>query len=100
MNKAAAFVLVLSAALLASPWRGHIDDLDAQLYQCLARGMAERHAWLDPGRTDPDDLRELLVPPPAELVTAYPVTSGVSDVRNNGPELVKPLPAPEEEMLF
>ena len=50
MNKAAAFVLVLAAALLASPWRGHIDDVDAQLYQCLARGMAERHAWLDPLR--------------------------------------------------
>jgi 4-amino-4-deoxy-L-arabinose transferase-like glycosyltransferase len=49
VNKPAAFVMVLSAALLASPWRGHIDDVDAQLYQCLARGMAERHAWLDPG---------------------------------------------------
>ncbi len=57
-------------------------------------------AWLDPARTDPDDVRTLLVPPPAGLLRAYPVTTGVSDVRNNGPQLVEPLPAPEEETLF
>jgi len=49
VKSAAALVLLLAAALLASPWRGHIDDLDAQLYQTLARGMAERQAWLEPG---------------------------------------------------
>src|SRR5439155_16067798 len=49
VKNAAALVLVLSAALLASPWRGHIDDLDAQLYQCISRDMAARHAWLEPG---------------------------------------------------
>ena len=30
-------------------------------------------AWLDPARTDPDDLRELLAPPPGGLMRAYPV---------------------------
>ncbi|WKX72493.1 SOS response-associated peptidase [Streptomyces sp. XD-27] len=57
-------------------------------------------AWLDPARTDPADLRELLVPPPAELLRAYPVGTGVSDVRNNGPELVAELDAPEVDTLF
>ncbi|MBT2386250.1 SOS response-associated peptidase [Streptomyces sp. ISL-11] len=57
-------------------------------------------AWLDPGRTDPDDLRGLLVAPPATSVRAYPVTTAVSDVRNNGPELVEELDAPEEATLF
>ncbi|MGS2590310.1 SOS response-associated peptidase [Streptomyces hebeiensis] len=56
--------------------------------------------WLDPSRTDPDDLRELLAPPPAGLMRAYPVTTAVSDVRNNGPELLAELPAPEEATLF
>jgi len=56
--------------------------------------------WLDPRRTDPADLRELLVPPPAGFLRAYPVGTAVSDVRNNGPELLEPLPAPEEATLF
>ncbi|MET7760617.1 SOS response-associated peptidase [Streptomyces sp. NPDC005393] len=56
--------------------------------------------WLDPARTDPDDLRPLLAPPPAGLLRAYPVATGVSDVRNNGPELVTELEAPEESTLF
>jgi len=57
-------------------------------------------AWLDPAVTDVDDLRELLTPPPAGLLRAYPVGTAVSSVRNNGPELVEELPAPEEETLF
>lgn len=56
--------------------------------------------WLTPSRTDPDGLRELLVPPPAGTLRAYPVRTEVSNVRNNGPELVDPLPAPEEQTLF
>ncbi|PWI44033.1 SOS response-associated peptidase [Streptomyces sp. ICBB 8177] len=57
-------------------------------------------AWLDPSRTGEEETRALLVPPPAGTVRAYPVTTGVSDVRNNGPELLQPLPAPEEATLF
>ncbi|AXK31518.1 SOS response-associated peptidase [Streptomyces armeniacus] len=57
-------------------------------------------AWLDPARTDPDELRELLAPPPPGLLRAYPVSTDVSNVRNNGPELLKELAAPEEETLF
>jgi putative SOS response-associated peptidase YedK len=57
-------------------------------------------AWLDPARTDVDDLRALLAPPPAGLMRAYPVSTAVSNVRNNGPELLKELPAPEEGTLF
>ncbi|MEV5505985.1 SOS response-associated peptidase [Streptomyces orinoci] len=57
-------------------------------------------AWLDPGCTDPERLRPLLTPPPARLLRAYPVTTAVSDVRNNGPELVAELPAPEAATLF
>ncbi|MFF5719965.1 SOS response-associated peptidase [Streptomyces buecherae] len=57
-------------------------------------------AWLDPARTDEESLRALLAPPPGGLLRAYPVTTDVSNVRNNGPELLKELPAPEEETLF
>jgi putative SOS response-associated peptidase YedK len=57
-------------------------------------------AWLDPARTDADDVRGLLVPPPAEAMRAYPVGSQVSNVRNNGPELLEELDAPEAGTLF
>lgn len=57
-------------------------------------------AWLDPARTDPDDLLALLAPPPPGSMRAYPVATAVSDVRNNGAELLEPLPAPEEATLF
>ncbi|WP_328378607.1 SOS response-associated peptidase [Streptomyces sp. NBC_00440] len=56
--------------------------------------------WLDPGHTDPHRLAPLLDPPPAGLVRAYPVSTAVSNVRNNGPELLTALEAPEEGTLF
>jgi putative SOS response-associated peptidase YedK len=57
----------------------------------------QRYAeWLDPAVDDPDELRGLLVPAAPGLLTAYPVASTVNNVKNNGPELVDPLP-PEGE---
>ena len=47
-----------------------------------------------PGPTDPTDLRELLVPRSRRgLLEAYPVSTAVSNVQNNGPELVRADPA-------
>ncbi|MGW0607614.1 SOS response-associated peptidase [Streptomyces sp. NPDC002640] len=57
-------------------------------------------AWLDPRREDPEELRALLAPPPGGLMRAYPVSTAVSNVRNNGPELLKELAGPEEGTLF
>lgn len=62
---------------------------------------AERWAaWLDPDRADPSDL---LVPPPAELLTAIelrPVSTKVNNVKNHGPELVEEArEVPEQEGL-
>jgi putative SOS response-associated peptidase YedK len=47
-----------------------------------------------------EELRPLLEPPPPGLMRAYPVATAVSDVRNNGPELLEALEAPEEGTLF
>jgi putative SOS response-associated peptidase YedK len=49
-------------------------------------------AWLDPERTATDDLAELLVPAAPGRLEAYPVSTAVNAVRNNGPELLEPLP--------
>jgi putative SOS response-associated peptidase YedK len=48
--------------------------------------------WLDPERTATDDLTGLLVPAAPGRLEAYPVSTAVNAVRNNGPELVEPLP--------
>jgi len=68
-------------------------------------------AWLDPLSSDPAELRELLVPAAPGLLEAYAVSKAVSSVKNNGPQLVVPLPPdgvdpidkpdePEEITLF
>jgi 4-amino-4-deoxy-L-arabinose transferase-like glycosyltransferase len=44
---AAALALVLATAVLVSPWAGHVDDTDAQLYQVVARHMVQDGRWLD-----------------------------------------------------
>ncbi|GAA3180943.1 MULTISPECIES: SOS response-associated peptidase [Streptomyces] len=57
-------------------------------------------AWLDPSPADPEGLLALLAPPPAGLMRAYPVPTAVSNVRNNGPELLTELDGPEVGTLF
>jgi putative SOS response-associated peptidase YedK len=47
-------------------------------------------AWLDPARTDAEQVRGLLVPAMAGTMDAYPVSKAVNSVRNNGPELIEP----------
>jgi putative SOS response-associated peptidase YedK len=49
-------------------------------------------AWLDPDNHDRESLLGLLQPAKPGLLEAYPVSTLVSNVANNGPELVEPLP--------
>jgi putative SOS response-associated peptidase YedK len=44
--------------------------------------------WLDPTNDDLDTLGKLLVPAPAPIVTAHPVSTEVNSVRNKGRELI------------
>lgn len=53
----------------------------------------ERYAeWLDPGAADLEALRSLLVPAAPGRLVAYPVSTEVNSVRNDGPHLVQPVP--------
>jgi putative SOS response-associated peptidase YedK len=49
-------------------------------------------AWLDPALSDRDELLPLLEPAAPGRLEAFPVSTLVSNVRNNGPELLEPLP--------
>jgi putative SOS response-associated peptidase YedK len=67
---------------------GHIHDRMPLMVE------RERWArWLDPAVDDPDTLKQLLVPAAPGRLEAYPVSTAVNSVRNNGPELLDPLEA-------
>ncbi len=54
--------------------------------------------WLDPGLDgSTTDLTSLLVPAAPGRLDAYPVSTDVNAVRNNGPHLVEPLPAEDAD---
>ena len=50
-------------------------------------------AWLGSQQADPDSLRDLLVPAAPGRLEAYPVSTQVNNVRNNGADLLEPLEA-------
>ncbi len=49
-------------------------------------------AWLDPTVSARDELLSLLEPAAPGRLEAFPVSTAVNAVRNNGPELVEPIP--------
>jgi putative SOS response-associated peptidase YedK len=65
---------------------GHIHDRMPMLVE-----PADYATWLDPGISDAAQLSGLLVPAAPGKLEAYPVSTAVNDVKNNGAELVDPL---------
>jgi putative SOS response-associated peptidase YedK len=55
----------------------------------LAPGQFD--AWLDPAWRDVEALRRWLVPAPAATLAASPVSTRVSNARNEGEDLIEPL---------
>jgi putative SOS response-associated peptidase YedK len=66
---------------------GHIHDRMPLMVE-----PDRRAAWLDPTTSSRDELLPLLVPAAPGQLEAYPVQTLVNNVRNNGPELLEPLP--------
>jgi putative SOS response-associated peptidase YedK len=54
--------------------------------------LADRDAddWMDPRTPDPHALKRLLIPAPADLLIATPVSPDVNNVDNDSPELLQP----------
>ena len=69
---------------------GHIHDRMPLMLEPTAYD-----AWLDPTSHDRDQLLGLLTPAAPGRLEAFPVPTLVSNVQNNGPELVAPLPLSE-----
>ncbi|MFE3455120.1 SOS response-associated peptidase [Nonomuraea sp. NPDC059194] len=74
---------------------GHIHDRMPMMIE------RERWAeWLDPKLTDTEQASRLLVPADSGRLVAYPVSTDVNSVRNNGPHLIEPQQPEEESALF
>jgi putative SOS response-associated peptidase YedK len=71
------------------------NDLMAPIHDRMPVVLAERDwsVWLD-ARADLATVRTLLVPAPSEWFEAFPVSTLVNSVENDGPELLRPLPPP------
>lgn len=65
---------------------GHIHDRMPLLVE-----PARRAAWLDPSVSSAEELTGLLVPAAPGRLEAYPVSTQVNNVKNNGEELLVPL---------
>ena len=50
-------------------------------------------AWLDPTVRDVESVQALLMPYPADAMTAYPVSTRVNNPAFDAPQLVEPLPS-------
>jgi putative SOS response-associated peptidase YedK len=61
----------------------------------LVIGQADWEQWLDHSVDDRAALDRLMVPAGGSQLAAYPVSVRVNSVRNNGPELIEPLPLEE-----
>ena len=68
------------------------DDV-GQIHDRMPMVIARDHwaDWLDPANTEPSQLQAAMVPAMAGGLTSYPVSMAVNSVRNNGPQLIKPL---------
>ncbi len=69
------------------------NDTIAPLHDRMPVVLAPSHweHWLDPTVDDVEDLSRLLAPAPDGLLTVHPVSTLVSDVRNEGPQLIDPV---------
>jgi len=55
-----------------------------------------QEAWLSRDLRDPDTIRQLLIPASVSTTVPHRVSRAVGNARNQGPELIEPVPAPRE----
>ncbi len=85
-------------------WTATVITTDANravrhLHDRMPVVLPEKHwvPWLETANDDVAGLQAMLVPAPAKLFEAYPVSTQVNSVKHNGPELLEPLTAEDAE---
>jgi putative SOS response-associated peptidase YedK len=74
------------------------DDV-GQIHDRMPMVITPEHwaDWLDPGNTELGQLQAAMQPAMAGGLTSRPVSMAVNSVRNNGPDLIKPLASDEPD---
>ena len=83
---------VPSAAVITTAANRLVSTVHDRMPVLLPREAWED--WLDRRVTDVGYLRSLLEPPPDDILEMHPVSTRVNSVRNEGPDLVLPVPDP------
>jgi putative SOS response-associated peptidase YedK len=80
---------VVSCAIIVTAANELVEKIHERMPVIVAPEDYAR--WLDLELQDPGEIGKMLTPYPAELMQAYPVSTSVNNVKNEGPELVQPL---------
>jgi len=80
----------LTCTIITTEASDDVGRIHDRMPMTVARGDWEQ--WLDP-QVGADHAGGLLVPAMSGALSAYPVSTLVNSVKNNGPELIAPLPA-------
>lgn len=82
---------LITCAVITTDANGVVRPIHDRMPALLPPDAWER--WLSPEVSDVEALRPLLGPAPDELLVAWPVSTRVNRVGNDGPGLVEPVPA-------
>ena len=80
--------LVDTCAILTTAANDLVAPLHDRMPVILHPGEYER--WLDRDQRDPEKVKRIYEPFPADLIETYPVSSMVNSTRNESPELIVP----------
>lgn len=86
--------LIESCAILTTDANPLLKDIHDRMPVILS--PEDYDAWLDPGDVDPAHVADLLKPFDARQMRAYPVSSTVNSVKNDGPECAEESIATQE----
>ncbi|PSL06649.1 putative SOS response-associated peptidase YedK [Haloactinopolyspora alba] len=78
-----------SAVILTTDATDDVGEIHPRMPMLVDR--ASWAEWLDPDRTDTDGLTSMLAPATPGTLDAYPVSTEVNRVANNGPQLIDPV---------
>jgi putative SOS response-associated peptidase YedK len=80
---------LMTVTLITDEPNDKVAEIHNRMVVCLPEEAWD--TWLDPA-VGHDEAAKLLVPIPSDRIEVYPIVPLVSNVKNEGPELLEPLP--------
>jgi len=91
--------VIETASIITQEAHGELETIHSRMPVFMP--VDRWDTWLNPRNTDVNELKSLMVVEnPESIVKAYPVSSAVNSVANNGKGLIVEMPLGEPETLF